>query len=169
MRTFAQKARHLLALERIASRSANAGRHVAKELIDKLLEMPFDFAIVEVGTHEANAAVDVVADAPRRDDASFIGIGGADAADAEAVAPVDIGHGEAGVLDAGQKRDVGNLLGGLIELELFKQPLVGEDEAVHAHAGLVALRNAVAARIDFFERTVECFFRHTVPLASRAP
>ena len=83
--------------------------------------MRLDFTIEEVRLHQADAAIDVVADAAGGNDAALVGIGGADAADAEAIAPVDVGHGQAGVLDAGQERDIGDLLGGLIVLELLQQ------------------------------------------------
>ena len=55
----------------------------------------------------------------------------------------------------GQKRDVGDLLRGLIFLQLLQQSFVGEDQAVDEHARLVALGNAPAAGIDLLERCRE--------------
>ena len=114
----------------------------------------------EVGAHQPHAAVDVVADAARRNHAPFGRIGGRHAADAEAVAPVDVGHGEAGHLDARQEGDVGHLLGGLIGANLLDQPLVGEDAAFDLHADLVALRNPPAGFVDPFERAAVALLGH---------
>ena len=37
---------------------------------------------------------------------------------------------------------------------------LAEDQAIHAHARLVALRNAVAACVDLFQRAVEGVLGH---------
>src|SRR4029077_15272684 len=113
-----------------------------------------DLAVGEGGTDQADAAGYVVPDAARRDDAPLVGGGRGHAADAEAVAPVDVGHRQAGMLDAGQERHVGDLLGRLVLLELLHEAVVGEDETIHAHAGLVALGDPPAAVIDALERAV---------------
>ena len=109
-------------------------------------------SIEEVRPHEADAAVDVVADAAGRDDAALGRVGRRDAADAEAVAPVDVRHRQAGALDAGQHRDVRDLVGGLILADRCSSSLsLAKIRPVHAHPGLVALGNADAVRIDPFE------------------
>ena len=87
-------------------------------------------------------------------------IGGRHAADAEAVAPVDVGHGQAGHLDARQKGDVGHLFRRLVVADLLDQPLVGEDSPFDPHPDLVALRNPPAALVDLFERSAVALFRH---------
>ena len=89
----------LLACRIEAARPADARGHVAEQILDQRAQMRLDLAVEEVDAHQADAAVDVVADAAGRNDAAFVRIGGADAADAEAVAPVDVRHGQAG--DAG--------------------------------------------------------------------
>ena len=106
----------------------------------------------QVRAHQPHAAIDVVADAAGRDHAPFGRIGRADAADAEAVAPMDVGHGEAGHLDARQKGHVGHLLRGLIVANLLDQPLVGEDPPFDPHADLIALGNPPGALVDLFQR-----------------
>ena len=115
--------------------------------------MRLHILVIEIGAHEPNAAVDVVAYSARRDHSAFIGIGGTHAADAEAIAPVDVGHGQAGVLDAGQKGDVGDLLRRLVLFELGHQRFAGEDQPVHAHALLVALGDAPAGLVNPLERS----------------
>ncbi len=108
----------------------------------------------EVRAHQPDAAIDVVADATGRDHAPFRRIGRAHAADAEAIAPMDVGHRQAGVLDAGQKGDVRDLLRGLVVLDRLDQRIVGEDQAIDPHPGLVRLRNSPAGVADALERTV---------------
>ena len=71
--------------------------------------------------HQPHAAIDVVAHTARRDHAPFLRIGCANAADAEAIAPMDIGHREAGILDARQKGDVRHLLRRLILADRLDQ------------------------------------------------
>src|SRR5262249_9980333 len=130
-------------------------------------EVRLDVAVEEVGADEADAAVDVVADAAGRDDAAFVRIGGADAADAEAVTPVDVRHGETRLLNARQKRDVGDLLGRLVRFDAFDELFVGEDQPVDAHAFLVGFGNAVAARVDLLERAGKLHFVGHVRLSHR--
>ena len=119
---------------------ADAGGNITEELIDQRPDPILDVAPFEAGAQEPHAAVDVIADAAGRDDAAFLGVGGSHSADAKAVAPVDVGHGQAGLLNAGQGRHVGDLLGTLIVLDLLDQLVVGEDDAVDAHVGAVAFR-----------------------------
>src|SRR5262249_347485 len=118
---------------------------------------------VAVGVHYLyirTDAVDIVAHPPRRYYPSLVRVSRAHPADAEAVAPVDVGHGQAGVLDAGQERHLGHLLGRLGLLDLLQQALVREDQAVHAHALLVTFRDAPAALVHLLQRAVVGVFRH---------
>ena len=62
---------------------------------------------------QAHPAVDVVAHAAGGDDALFQ-VEGRHAADGEAVAPVDVGHGQGGAHDPRQGCDVGHLLQALV-------------------------------------------------------
>ncbi len=150
----------LRAAKRIAPRLAGAGRNLPEKCFDQCAQVRLHLAIAEVGAHKAHAAVDVVADAARGDDAPFIWIGGANAADRKAVAPVDVRHRQAGMLNTRQESDVRDLLGRLVLLELCQERLAGENEAIHAHAGLVAFGDAVAADVNLFERARVDFFGH---------
>ena len=122
--------------------------------------MRLNVPIRKIGPDQPDAAVDVVTHPAGRNDPAFIRIGRADSADAEAVAPVDIRHGQAGVLNTGQKGDIGHLVGGLVLLELVEQALVGVNQAVHAHALLVAPGNAPAAFIDLLQRAAIAIIGH---------
>src|SRR5437016_4183856 len=101
-------------------------------------------------------AVDIVPDSAGANDAALIRICRRDAADGEAIAPMDVGHGEAGALDAGEKRDVSDLVWRLIAANLLHQRFAGEDHAIDAHALLVAFRDAPAASIYLLQRASEC-------------
>ena len=153
-RPFGHQLAEFLGIEAILAAAADAGRHLAKQLFDQRLEVRLDVVEHQVRAHQPHAAVDVVADAAGRDHAPFGRIGRAHAADAEAVAPMNVGHGQAGVLNARQKRDVGHLLGGLIVLDRVDQLVVGEDQAIDAHARLVRFGNPPASVVDALERSV---------------
>ena len=58
-------------------------------------------------------------------------------ADAEAVAPVDVGHSQRGPDDTGQTGDVSHLLGRFVLLDPFNQNVVRVDNPVNVHAGFV--------------------------------
>src|SRR5262249_20217200 len=72
-----------------------------------------------------------------------------DPADREAVAPVHVGHRDRGAHDPGQAGDVGDLLGGLVLPDRFHAPLVGVDDAVHAHRP--GARDAPARLVEALE------------------
>src|SRR5207244_2246395 len=85
-----------------------------------------DGARIAVGVQNwrvSREAIHVVPHTAGRDDAALVRVSGADAADAEAIAPVDVGHGQAGVLDARQKGHIGYLFRCLVLLELCQQAL----------------------------------------------
>jgi hypothetical protein len=86
-------------------------------------------------THEPHAAVDVEADAARRDDAVG-GVHGRHAADGKAIAPVDVGHGETRFDDPRQRRDVGDLVKRLVAAGDREQLVAGVDKPGHAHVPL---------------------------------
>src|SRR5262249_40912726 len=109
-RTLREQPLQLLLVELVASRFADTGRHLAEQLFHERPQPRLDILVVEVRANEPNAAVDVVADAARRDDATLVRIGRTDAADAEAVAPVDVRHRQAGVLDPRQEGDIRDLV-----------------------------------------------------------
>ena len=126
-------------LKTIPPALADAGGNIAEELIDQRPDPVLDVVPRQVGSEQPDAAIDVVADAARRDDAPLLRVGRRHAADAEAIAPVDIGHGQAGLLNARQGRHVDHLLGPLVLLDLLDQRLIGEDQAIDPHVLAVAL------------------------------
>src|SRR5262249_26340927 len=140
--------------------ATRSGRNLTKQFLDQGAQRALDVAIAEVRAHQPDAAVDVVTDSAGRNDAALVRVGGADAADAEAVAPVDVRHGQAGVLDTRQKCNVGHLVRRLVLANLLQQALVGEDESVHAHARLVALWDAPAAVVDLLQRPAKDVLHH---------
>ncbi len=163
-RPFGHQPGQLRLVEQVAPALAHAGRNIAKELIDERLDPVFHVAPDQVGAQQPHAAVDVVADPARRDHAPFLGVGGGHAADAKAIAPVNVGHGQARLLNAGQGRHVDNLLGPLVLLDLLDQLVVGEDDAVDPHVGAVALGNPPLARAGRLERSAisSCLAHHLV-------
>ena len=84
---------------------------------------------------QAHPAVDVVAHAAGGDDALFQ-VEGRHAADGEAVAPVDVGHGQGGSHDPRQGGDVGHLLEALVFLEHREHLLGAKDQPPGAHLAL---------------------------------
>ena len=94
---------------------------------------------VRLVQHQAHAAVDVEADAARRDHAAGR-IHRRHAADRKAVAPVRVGHDEARADDAGQAGDVGGLLKDRI-VHRVEQLARRVDADRHAHARPPAGRN----------------------------
>src|SRR5207248_9860504 len=119
-----------LPVELVASRAAHPAGHVAEQLLDQRADVRLDLAVEQIRSDKSNAAIYIITYSAGRNYAALGGVGGGDAADAEAVAPVDVRHRQAGVLDARQEGDVGHLLRRLVEADLLKQVLVGEDQAV---------------------------------------
>ena len=138
-------------VEQVLAALADAGWDVAEELIDEWPDPGLGVLPVEFRPQEPDAAIDVVADSPGRDDAPRLGVGRGHPADGEAVAPVDVGHRQAGLLNARQGRDVGHLLRTLVLLDLLDQHLVREDQAIDPHVRAVALRDPPLARPDLFQ------------------
>ena len=130
--------------------AGDVGEERSGELGDAVLEILGE----EIGVEKSDAAVDVVADTARGDDAVLVGVGGSDTADAESVAPVDVGHGEGGRLDAGQKSDVSDLFGGAVGEDAGQESGVGEDDSVDTHAGLVAAGDTVTVGVDLLDGSV---------------
>ena len=84
---------------------------------------------------QAHPAVDVVAHAAGGDDALFQ-VEGRHAADGEAVAPVDVGHGQGGSHDPRQGGDVGHLLEALVGLKDREHLFGTKDQPPGAHLAL---------------------------------
>src|SRR4051794_1539088 len=74
---FAHQAAQFLGVELVLARSTYAGRYALKERFNQRAQVRLDIAVKEVGLHQADAAVDVVADAAGRNHAAFRGISGA--------------------------------------------------------------------------------------------
>ncbi len=110
-RAFDDQLYHFAACELYLAGAAHAAGHGGKERVDQLFQARPAVFGGDVGAHQAHAAIDVVPHAAGADYAAFLRVGGRDAANAEAVAPVDIRHGERGADDARQRGDVGDLLG----------------------------------------------------------
>jgi len=87
-------------VEQVTAALAHPRGDVAEELIHQWPDSILGFAPLEIGPQQPDAAVDVVTAPSGRDDAPFLRVGGGDSTDAESVAPVDVGHGQAGLLDA---------------------------------------------------------------------
>src|SRR5262249_16011760 len=95
-RPLREQPRHLAAAELVTARLAGGGGNVLEEAIDQLAQMVLHFAVEEIRPDQTYAAVDIVAHPPRRYHTSVIRIRRAHAADAEAVAPMNIRHGQTG-------------------------------------------------------------------------
>ena len=106
--------------------------------------MRFDVLVVVERT--SAATIDVIADAAGRNDAAFVGIRGTNTADAKAVAPMDVRHRQAGILNPGEKRDIGNLIGRVLICSMSRSSAKMRPST---HTLLVALGNA-AAIVDLF-------------------
>jgi hypothetical protein len=114
----------------------DARRHGGEEGVDQLAEARPDLGLGEIGAQHAHAAVDVEADAARRDDPR-VGAEGGHAADREAIAPVAVGHAERGPDDPGEARDVGHLLEDAL-VHPGQEGLRGVDPGGDQHPGLLA-------------------------------
>ena len=156
---FQQRA-HFFVVEGVCPGAAHTGRDGVEQGGDQLPHVILHVPVEQVRLHEAHAAIDVVADAAGANDAPLGRVGRGDAADAEAVTPVDVRHGDAGDLDARQEGDVGHLVGGLVLLHRLHELLVGEDHPRDAHALLVGGGDADAARVDSLQRAAERLLGH---------
>src|SRR5439155_26580645 len=120
-RTLCQELAQFLLAEVVLSALADTRRHLAEQTLHELAQVRLDVPVEKVGAHQTHPTVYIVPHAARRNDTPFLRIGGADAAYAEAIAPMDVGHGQAGVLDAGQEGNICYLLRGLVLLELGEE------------------------------------------------
>ena len=108
---------------------------------------------------ESYAARDVEADAADRQDASLFGVEGGDATDREAIAPVRVGHAHGRADDAGQARDVEDLLADLlVEVleELFSAGETHRDAHVPFHRDLAHARRHGSEVLRLHTSTTVC-------------
>ena len=82
---------------------------------------------------------------------------------------MDVGHGQAGHLNAGEEGDVGHLLGGLVVADLLDQAVVGEDPPLDPHPRLVAAGNPPGALVDLFKRAGITLLGHGFRLQVPSP
>jgi hypothetical protein len=109
---------------------------------------------------QANAAVDVVADAAGGDDA--VGqLDRRDGADREAVAGMDVGHRQSGIDDPRQRRDVLQLHEAAVLADRLDQLRVGVDAGGHPQVGALA-------RLDLPEQLVDGVNAHQTSRTTRA-
>src|SRR5690606_21076990 len=99
---------------------------------DQPLEPLADVIDPETRREEADTAIDVVADAARGDH-SLVDVERRDAADREAVAPMDVGHADRRPDDPRKTGDVRDLLDRSVVADVLHEPVVREDNAVRQH------------------------------------
>ena len=128
----------------------HAARHVAVKRIGQTIDMWSQFRGVQMGREQANAAVDIIADAAGRDHPARQP-GGHHATDREAVALVNIGHRQRLADHAGQGRRVDQLFQGAIFQGLFKNVVVCVEMSRHAHVVPEFLRHFVDILVDFLQ------------------
>ena len=139
----------------------DADGDVVEQRLRQLLFDGGDVGFREVGAQQPHAAVYVKPDAARRHDRRWVGrVERGDVADGEAVAGVQVGHGQGGAHDAGQGRDVGDLFDGWEEAAAAgrrcpghrvcqlapherAEGVVDVEDAGDAHAGDEARRDGV--------------------------
>ena len=132
--TFAQHAVEVGPLEAQLSGLAHPGRDRARELVHEGLPAPVQLRLGERKREQADAAVDVVADAAGgHDPVRHLERG--DAPDREAVALVDVRHRQGGADDAWERRDVRELLEREVLPDRVEELGVREDARRNAHAG----------------------------------
>ena len=125
---------------------SRAGRDRARELVHERLAPRPQLFLLERQHEQAHAAVDVVADAARRDHA--VGwLGRRDAADREAVALVDVRHRQRRADDPGQRGHVLELLERAVPQDRLDQLLVGEHTRGHTHVVPAPDRDLPADRV----------------------
>ena len=128
----------------------DAGGNVDEQRIDERLNLRPYIGLHEICANETHAAVDVVADSARADDA-VIDAERCNAADRESIPPMNIRHGKRIANNSRQRGNVGHLLQRLLLGNLAQHAFVGEDEPGHAHAGLVGRRNLPTIVVDLFQ------------------
>ena len=147
---------------------ADAGRDRLIERVRDAREVRPEIVRGERGAQQAHAAVDVEADAAGRDRA-LLRVDRGHAADREAVAPVDVRHGERAADDPGQVGHVRELRERRIVPQLRHELLARVDPAGHAHAALARdLPDVVADPLELHDQTSRMMRAHHPPAVSRS-
>src|SRR5262249_14743308 len=76
-RTFRQYLAQFLFSEVVLAALADPCRHLAEELFNQLAQVRLDVPVEKIGAHQTYAAVNVITDAARRNDAPFVWVRGA--------------------------------------------------------------------------------------------
>ncbi len=113
------------------------------------LPLDLEIALVEIRRQQPNTTADVESHSTRGDNPTFGNGGCCYPADGKAVAPVDVGHSEAGFNDARKVSDIGHLFGGSVSPDLAHQFLGSEDPSRHAHS--VGRRKLIEGLADTLE------------------
>ena len=124
---------------------AHSGRDLLEDLGQELFSQGTNVLLRVIGLEQADPAVDVVADAARRDDA-VLGIEGRHSPDREPVALVGVGHDVGHALDARQAGHVGGLLERLVLPHVGQQLGRRVDDGRDPH--LPALRDLPGVVVD---------------------
>ncbi len=121
----------------------DTGRNVPEELRQNLPDARAHLTDWQISGHQTDAAVDIVSHTSGGDDTVF-GVHCRHAADGEAVAPVNIRHGEGIVYDAGKVSDVPHLVNARIAFDVLYKFAAGVDPPRYQHpAGLGNLPDVV--------------------------
>jgi hypothetical protein len=126
--------------------SGSAG-DITEQLIEKLIELPPHIIDGKWCREQPDAAIDVESHAAGGNHALFE-ICRRDAPDAEAITLMSIGHGKRTTDKAPERCDIRYLILRLIPLNLFDELIIGIDETLDVHPGLVRLRYDKAIMID---------------------
>ena len=127
--------------ERDRARGAHAGGNGRVQRVHEIGEAGAHVVRVEARREETYPTVDVEADRSRAHDTA-LGVGRHDAADGQAVALMDIRHGQRRLHDPGERRAIRELVERRFAADARDQRLVGDDEPRDAHTGLGVGRNA---------------------------
>lgn len=133
------------------SAASRAGRHVTKELVDKVTDLRGHVLDHECAGKQPDAAIDVEAHAAWRHHSALFGQRCRYSADGKPVALMDIRHGEGTADNAGQHGNVRRLLQTLIAQHVAQQALVTVDKGVSEHAGTCLSRYDPAVVIELLE------------------
>ena len=130
--------------------SASAARHVTEDLVQQLSHPWPNVRFLKVGADQTHAAVDVETDAARRDDARGV-VGGANTADRESVALVNVRHSQTGADDSRERRHVGRLFEGFVLGDFVDDRFGCVDDNIRAHTRLAVARKSPAVVVQPFE------------------
>src|SRR3989338_562957 len=119
--------------------------------MSEIFELRRDVFQGPLRAQEAHAAIDVVADAARRDDPAGLGSNRRAPADRKAVALVRVGHRKRVLLYARQGRHVHELFERAVAEDLLEHFLRCVDARGHAHVGALARGDLPQPVVDLYE------------------